>query len=473
MTYEEFLGRVLDALPYVANEQQGAVLGALARFCSPAHYDAGARDRVFVLNGYAGTGKTSLVGALVRVLREVRIPVVLMAPTGRAAKVFSAHAAFRANTIHRSIYRHALGAGHPGMQENRERGAIFIVDEASMIGSDDYAGENLLRDLIHYVYSGEGCRLILVGDTAQLPPVGQEVSPAMDTPTLHGLGLAVSRATLTAVARQDALSGILANATWQRRAMRLDPMPQPQIFTAGYADVKTVTPEDLIDVLASAYASDGGVESAILVTRSNRRATDFNRAIRGQVLYYEEEIVPGDLLMVAKNSYFWQKGVKGLDFVANGDIVRVEHVYGTEVRYGFRFADVQVSLPETVGPDGEPVVFDTKIFLETLVSDTAALPSQRLNALYNAIMTEAAAADSLSATDTARILRTSPYWNALQVKYAYAVTCHKAQGGQWDTVIVDMLSIPPEAVSLDFYRWLYTATTRGRRRLFFLTAPDD
>ena len=472
MTYEEFLGQVLDALPYVPNEQQAAVLGALARFCSPAHYDAGARDRVFVLNGYAGTGKTSLVGALVKVLRDVGIPVVLMAPTGRAAKVFGAYASHRANTIHRRIYRHAQGAGPVLMQDNKERGAIFIVDEASMIGADDYAGQNLLQDLIHFVYAGESCRLILVGDTAQLPPVGQEVSPAMDSGVLRSMGLAVSRATLTAVARQGALSGILANATWQRQAMRREPLPEPQLLTAGYPDVKAITPEELIDVLSSAYNSDGGVESAIVVTRSNRRATDFNRAIRGEVLYYEEEIVPDDLLMVAKNSYFWQKGVKGLDFVANGDILRVEHVYGTEERYGFRFADVQVCLPDSTGPDGAPIVFDTKIFLETLVSDTAALTSQRMNALYNAIMSEAAAGGSVSIAESSRILRTSPYWNALQVKYAYAVTCHKAQGGQWETVIVDMLSIPPDSISLDFYRWLYTATTRARRRLFFLTAPE-
>ena len=338
--------------------------------------------------------------------------------------------------------------------------------------SIDYAGQNLLQDLIHFVYAGESCRLILVGDTAQLPPVGQEVSPAMDSGVLRSMGLAVSRATLTAVARQGALSGILANATWQRQAMRREPLPEPQLLTAGYPDVKAITPEELIAVLSSADNAGGGGESAIGGTRSNRRATDFNRAIRGEVLYYEEEIVPDDLLMVAKNSYFWQKGVKGLDFVANGDILRVEHVYGTEERYGFRFADVQVCLPDSTGPDGAPIVFDTKIFLETLVSDTAALPSQRMNALYNAIMSEAAAGGSVSIAESSRILRTSPYWNALQVKYAYAVTCHKAQGGQWETVIVDMLSIPPDSISLDFYRWLYTATTRARRRLFFLTAPE-
>lgn len=476
ITYEEFLRRALDALSYVPNEQQSAVLGALAKFCLRPYYEAElySSDRVFVLNGYAGTGKTSLIGAIVASMRSLGIHVMLMAPTGRAAKVFGAYAKTRANTIHRKIYRHALGVGVPGMQENCEKNAVFIVDEASMINTEaDGWGRSLLTDLIHYVYSGEGCSLILVGDTAQLPPVGQDISPAMDVEVLKGYGLKVTRATLTAVARQGRMSGILANATWQRRAMRQEPMPQPQIFTAGYDDVRITVPEDLLEVLSSAYGSEEGVESTILVTRSNRRATDFNRAIRGEVLYYEEEIVPSDLLMVAKNNYFWQKGVKGLDFVANGDIVRVEHVYGTETKYGCRFADVQVCLCDSTGPDGEPIVFDTKIILDALGTDSPALGAPRMQALYEAIMTEEAAGGEISKRLMNEILRSSRYWNALQVKYAYAVTCHKAQGGQWKNVIVDMLSIPPDAIGLEFYRWLYTATTRATSRLYFLTGQDE
>lgn len=476
ITHENFLMRALSVLGYVPNDQQSAVLGALAKFCLKPYYEDAmySQDSVFVLNGYAGTGKTSLIGGVVKALVQLGIHVVLMAPTGRAAKVFGSYSRMRANTIHRRIYKHALGAGVPGMQENREKNAVFIVDEASMISSEgDGWGRDLLTDLIHYVYSGENCRLILVGDTAQLPPVGQEVSPAMDPQILKGYGLKITRATLTAVARQGRVSGVLANATWQRRAMRQDPMPMPQIITVNYDDVKLTVPEDLLEVLSGVYGADGGVEDTILVTRSNRRATDFNRAIRSEVLYYEEEIVPEDLLMVAKNNYFWQKGVKGLDFVANGDIVRVERVYGTETRYGFRFADVRLCLSDSVGPDGEPISFDAKVVLDALTTDTPALGSQRMQALYEAIMAEEALKGDVSQQLMAATLRSNCYWNALQVKYAYAVTCHKAQGGQWKNVIVDMLSIPPDAIGLEFYRWLYTATTRAVSRLYYLMASEE
>jgi exodeoxyribonuclease-5 len=309
--------------------------------------------------------------------------------------------------------------------------------------------------------------MILLGDTAQLPPVGCEFSAAMDADTLRSYGLTVSRATLTATARQQQLSGILANATWQRRAMRLDPIPLPQLFTRGYSDVNTVTGEDLPEVLDSAYRNDG-IEETILITRSNQRATQFNRAIRTEVLYLEEEIARGEFMLISKNNYFWSKGVKGLDFIANGDIVTVERVHGTETKYGFRFADVSLSMPD------RDLSFEAKILLETLNNDYAALPGERLKALYEAIMTDG----NLFSADTPyesriRALRTNQHWNALQVKYAYAVTCHKAQGGQWKNVLVDMGYIPPEAMGLDFYRWLYTATTRARSRLYFLNPSAE
>lgn len=461
MTVSEFAQCVVAQLPYVPNDQQRQVIDVLARFCSPAH-NADGKDRVFVLNGYAGTGKTSLTGALVRALHGVGLSTVLLAPTGRAAKVFAAFAGQPAYTIHRRIYRHSLNGEAPGMQDNNSKNTIFIVDEASMIaGTDEPSGLNLLRDLIHYVYSGTGCRMILMGDTAQLPPVGCEFSAAMDRDVLNGYGLTVSRATLTATARQQELSGILANATWQRRAMRTEPIPMPKLFTA-YSDVHNVSGEDLPEVLDTAYRRDG-IEETILVTRSNSRATQFNRAIRTEVLYLEEEIARGELMLISKNNYHWSKGVKGLDFVANGDIVSVEKVHGTETRYGFRFADVTLSMPD------REVQFDAKIMLETLNNDYAALPGERLKALYDAIMNDT----DLFASDTPydariRALRTNPHWNALQVKYAYAVTCHKAQGGQWKNVVVDMGYIPPEAMGVEFYRWLYTATTRARTQLYFL-----
>lgn len=467
MTVSEFAQSVIAQLPYVPNEQQRLVVEVLARFSSPAH-NADGKDRVFVLNGYAGTGKTSLTGALVRALHLAGLSTVLLAPTGRAAKVFAAFAGQPAYTIHRRIYRHSLNGETPGMQDNNAKNTIFIVDEASMIaGVDEPSGLNLLRDLIHFVYSGTSCRMILLGDTAQLPPVGCEFSAAMDADTLRSYGLTVSRATLTATARQHELSGILANATWQRRAMRLDPIPLPQLFTDGYTDVHTVTGEDLPEVLDTAYRRDG-IEETILITRSNFRATEFNRAIRTEVLYLEEEIARGELMLISKNNYHWSKGVKGLDFVANGDIVTVERVHGTETKYGFRFADVTLSMPD------REVQFDAKIMLETLTNDYAALSGERLKSLYNAVLTD----PDLFASDTPfearlRTLRTNPHWNALQVKYAYAVTCHKAQGGQWKNVIVDMGYIPPEAMGLEFYRWLYTATTRARASLHFLNPSQS
>jgi exodeoxyribonuclease-5 len=467
MTVSEFAQSVVLQLPYVPNDQQRQVVDVLARFCSPAH-NADGKDRVFVLNGYAGTGKTSLTGALVRALHLAGLSTVLLAPTGRAAKVFAAFAGQPAYTIHRRIYRHSLNGETPGMQDNNSKNTIFIVDEASMIASvDEPSGLNLLRDLIHYVYSGTACRMILLGDTAQLPPVGCEFSAAMDADTLRSYGLTVSRATLTATARQQQLSGILANATWQRRAMRLDPIPLPQLFTRGYSDVNTVTGEDLPEVLDSAYRNDG-IEETILITRSNQRVTQFNRAIRTEVLYLEEEIARGEFMLISKNNYFWSKGVKGLDFIANGDIVTVERVHGTETKYGFRFADVSLSMPD------RDLSFEAKILLETLNNDYAALPGERLKALYEAIMTDG----NLFSADTPyssriRALRTNQHWNALQVKYAYAVTCHKAQGGQWKNVLVDMGYIPPEAMGLDFYRWLYTATTRARSRLYFLNPSAE
>lgn len=465
MTVSEFADSVRAALPYRPNGQQNLVIDALARFVSPARAQASGADRVFVLNGYAGTGKTSLTGALVKALHAVNIPTLLLAPTGRAAKVFAANAGVPAYTIHRKIYRHSLNGEMPGMQENNTPGMVFIVDEASMIAGQDNE-HNLLADLLMYVFAAPACRLILLGDTAQLPPVGCDFSPAMDMETLRSYGLSVSRATLTAIARQDAMSGILANATWQRRAMREDPMPLPRLFTANYPDVSIVIPEDLPEIIDGAYRRDGLGET-IIITRSNRRATEFNLAIRRDVLYLEEEIVAGDLLLVAKNNYHWSRGVKGLDFIANGDILEVVRVYGTERRYGLRFADLQVRMPVN------DITFDTKIILNPLTSDTAALPREQMIALYEGIIADPdVIAPGAGRADQLKLLRNDKYWNALQVKYAYAVTCHKAQGGQWENVIVDMTYIAPESIGLEFYRWLYTATTRARSTLAFLQTPD-
>ena len=467
MDAKEFAANVLLALPYEANDQQVAVIAALSRFCAPAPTVS---DRVFVLNGYAGTGKTSLTGALVRTLASVGIATVLLAPTGRAAKVFSANSGHSAYTIHRKIYRHQFGsdfgAGRSAVQQNNGRDIVFIVDEASMIGAADERGNNLLEDLIHYVYAGENCRLILLGDTAQLPPVGSAESPAMSAEVLRGYGLKVTKATLTATARHKGGSGILYNATWLRRAMQASELPQPRLFTDGFDDVALVKGEDLPEMLDQAYSRDG-IEETLLITRSNRMATDYNRAIRANVLYIEEQLQRGELLIVAKNNYYWTRKLKDVDFIANGDVVTVDRVVGTEMRYGLRFADVELSMP-----DRGSAAFPAKIMLETLTAETAGMSQDDYNRLYYGLIDdgEMFPADMPYDRRVAR-LRDNPYWNALQVKYAYAATCHKAQGGQWSNVFVDLSYIPPEAMGIEFYRWLYTAVSRARSRLYLINPP--
>lgn len=472
MTTREFAAMMLSMLPFEPNSQQMAVGLALARFCAREEADAVSSDRVFVLNGYAGTGKTSLTGALVKALHRCHIDTVLMAPTGRAAKVFGTGAGFPASTIHRRIYRHALpgASGAPAPRENKLRDAVFIVDEASMIGSDNSGGNGLLDDLIHYVYSGPGCRLILLGDTAQLPPVGMTASPAMDSDVLRGYGLKVTRATMTEVARHDALGGILYNATRMRRACTLSqggPVAVPMV-ARGFDDVRTVASDELPDLIDSLYSADG-IEETVLITRSNRSATEFNAAIRAMVLGREELLTRGDLMIAAKNNYHWTRKVKGIDFVANGEMLRLAAVHSTEVRYGLHFADVTFAVP-----GAEEVEFDAKIILTCLTGSSAALDPDSRRRLYEGIYND----PSLMAPDTPhptrmRLLRESPYWNAIEVKYAYAVTCHKAQGGQWSNVLVDVGYIPSDSLGPEFYRWLYTAITRARSKLYIINPPED
>lgn len=465
MDTREFAERIFLNLPYSPNDQQIQLIAALARFCSGETPS----DSVFLLNGYAGTGKTSVTGALVRALREVRIPSVLLAPTGRAAKVFGAFAHHQAYTIHRRIYKAAptgMGYGWGEVADNTARNTVFIVDEASMIGED--SGEsrgNLLEDLIHYVYSGEGCRMILLGDTAQLPPVGCTESPAMNPARLRSYGLRITRAVMTEVVRQGSRSGILYNATWLRKAMRMPELPEAQIRLKGFDDVVLSPSEELQDEIEHCYAS-AGIEETIVVTRSNRRATQFNLAIRSGILGREEELTRDERLLVAKNNYLWSAKVKGLDFIANGDVAVVTRIHSTEQKYGVRFADVTLTLPD------RGVEVDCKIMLDSLTSDTPALAPDKAAGMLEAFMTD----PNLFTSDTPlstrrRVARTDPWLNALQVKYAYAVTCHKSQGGQWQEVFVDMGYIPPESRGLDFYRWLYTSVTRATKRLHLIN-PD-
>lgn len=464
MTSAEFAERWLMSLPYVANDQQVQVIAAITRFCSRATPS----DSVFVLCGYAGTGKTSLTGSLVRTLRSVGIGSVLLAPTGRAAKVFAAYSGFPASTIHRKIYRPpSQGRPFAAVMDNPHSNSVFIVDEASMIGSGA-DGTDLLSDLIHYVYTGRNCRLILLGDTAQLPPVGCDDSPALNPEVLKSYGLRVSRAQLTDTVRQAKSSGILYNATCLRRAMRLDQLPLPRLHFAGFDDVIPLPGEELEDVLSQAYATDG-VDETIIVSRANWRTTQFNLAVRQRILGREEELCRDDLLLVAKNNYHWGADSREIDFIANGDTARVTRIYGIDERYGFRFADVRLAFPYA------SVEIDCKIILECLTSDSPALTAEQQQTLFQRVYTDPALfPETTPHSVRMKALKTNPHFQALQVKYAYAVTCHKAQGGQWRNVIVDLGSIPPEALTgLDFYRWLYTATTRATTRLFYLNPPTS
>ena len=427
MNIDEFAESILLNLPYVPNDQQVQLIAALARFCSPLMPG----DAVFLLNGYAGTGKTSLTGALVRSLRDARIPVVLLAPTGRAAKVFSRFSGMTATTIHRRIYRSdgtGLGYMTGDVADNALSGAVFIVDEASMIGGSQTTadgGRNLLEDLIQYVYSGEGCRMILLGDRAQLPPVGCAESPAMSVTRLTEFGLRVIHAVMTEVVRQGADSGILHNATWMRKAMHRDPLPEPRIRLKGFSDITALPGEELQDQIERSYA-DVGIDETIVITRSNRRAPKLN----------------------------------------TGDLAVINRVDCTEMRYGLRFADVSLTMPD------RDVDLECKICLDTLLSDTPALPPDKAQRLLEGVLGDPDVfAPQTPMAYRLKASRSNPYLNALQVKYAYAVTCHKSQGGQWCDVYVDMGYIPPESRGLDFYRWLYTSITRATGRLYLIN-PD-
>lgn len=462
MDTREFAERFLMELPFSPTAQQTALMAALSRFCTlmPAP-DA---CSVFILNGYAGTGKTSVVGALVRTLRSVGAPTVLLAPTGRAAKVFSAAAGAQAWTIHRRIYRMPTPGsdGYVAVNVNRTAGTVFIVDEASMIGnSESEHSGSLLHDLLEHVFTGApGCRLIFMGDTAQLPPVGCDTSPAMNPDTLRALGMKVSRAVITETVRQAAGSAILYNATRLRRELTKEE-PQPPVFRTA-RDVKAISGIDLLDELSAAYAADG-VDSTILITRSNRMATAANRAIRNGVFFSEEELVRGERLMIAKNNYLWSESIKELDFIANGDIATVTEIHSTEQFEGFRFADVTLYFPD------RDVNVSCKVMLDTLSSDAASVEPQKLAMLYRSRL-EAAGGSQ-------RALKRDPHYNALQVKYAYAVTCHKAQGGQWKNVFVDASALyspgGEDSGPRELFRWLYTAFTRATSTLTLVNAPDE
>lgn len=431
-------------------------------------------DTIFLLKGYAGTGKTTLISALVKTLDQLKQKCVLLAPTGRAAKVFSHYAGHSAYTIHRKIYRQRTFSNELDnfvMNANLHQHTLFIVDEASMIANEGLSGGmfgtgRLLDDLIHYVYAGQGCRLMLIGDTAQLPPIGEEESPALSASMLEGYGLEVTEHCLTQVVRQEQDSGILYNATSLRQYIAEEEyFSLPRIKADGFPDIRIISGGELIDTINECY-DKAGMDETMIICRSNKRANLYNKGIRNTILYREDELNTGDLLMVAKNNYYWGADCKEMDFIANGDIAVVRRVRRTHEMYGFRFADVTLCFP-----DYNDLELDVKILLDTLHSDAPALTREESERLFQAVQEDYG--DITVKRERMKKIKEDTWYNALQVKYAYAVTCHKAQGGQWQRVFVDQGYMTEEMLTPDYYRWLYTAFTRATEVLYLVNWPEE
>jgi ATP-dependent exoDNAse (exonuclease V) alpha subunit len=459
---------IRKAFPHEPTGQQLELFGLLHSFLLK---DDG--DECFILKGYAGTGKTTIVGALVKALTNYNFKSVLLAPTGRAAKVITSYSGRKAFTIHKRIYRKktALNVDESFLiSENLANNTLFIIDEASMI-SDQLSGNNrdtLLHDLVKYVYNTKNCKLMLVGDTAQLPPVGSDNSPALDEKLMkQEYHLNVFSYELTDVLRQQKDSGILYNATRIRDIIRQGKEVIPQITTKGYTDVFRMTGERLEEGIEYAYRKYGD-ENTLIICRSNKNANLYNKQIRARLLWREEELTGGDQLMIVKNNYFWLQAPEegSTAFIANGDIAKIRKVRKVEEMYGFRFADVQLEFIDYA----EDPVLDCKVLLDTLYSESPALQAVDQKRLYLEAMKDYDHIPNKRAKHNE--LKLNPYYNALQVKFAYAITCHKAQGGQWDAVFVDQGYLTDDMVNTDFLRWFYTACTRATKELFLVNFSD-
>lgn len=422
----------------------------------------------YLLQGYAGTGKTTLVTTLVKTLPKIGMRYQLLAPTGRAAKVLSGYSGKTASTIHRKIYRFqqfADGSFRMTRAENKAKNTVFIVDECSMIPDDFTSGRSLLDDLIGYVFSGENCRLLLIGDNAQLPPVGLDNSPANDINVLkNSFNLTVASYELTEVMRQEEESGILWNATQLRQTLR----PLKPLFNINsFSDIHRIEPQEFEELLWQGFNGKNNNE-AVIICRSNNRANMYNQAIRARILQEEGEISTGDKLMVVKNNYFWTDEDQKISFIANGDMIELMRINNTEEMYGFHFADVDIQLIDYQDTPNLSV----KILLETLSSDSPALTQEESDRLYKAV--EEDYMDIPNKRDRYKAMRQNPYFNALQVKFGYALTCHKTQGGQWPTVFIDAPYIKEnESLQLSDIRWFYTAVTRAQKQLYFVNFEDD
>lgn len=475
MIADELKYRIRGAFGFEPTREQQEAIDVFATFMADSRMMP-----VMVMRGSAGTGKTTLAAAIVRALQSLEQQLVLLAPTGRAAKVFSLYAGSAAYTIHRRIYRQKSLEGGFELGYNNAKDTLFIVDEASMVSLNG-EGRSLLDDLISFVYNGRNCRMMLIGDHAQLPPVGEEESPALMAPVLRSYGLHVYECTLNEVLRQSQESGILYNATEVRWLMYDGRCELPQVHLQGFTDIHVVPGDELIETLASSY-SKVGLDETLVVTRSNKRANIFNQGIRNQILGREEELTTGDQLMVVKNNYYWplaesrqqlansprnatlSQSQQPMEFIANGDMCVVRRVRNVHEQYGFRFAEVTVTFP-----DYDDYELTATVLLDTLTSEAPALTRDQQETLYNKVLEDYA--DIPRKADRLKALKEDRYYNALQVKYAYAATCHKAQGGQWAHIYVDQGYMTDDMLSTDYLHWLYTAFTRATEQLYLVNWP--
>ena len=468
MDRQTLFGHLTRSFGFEPTEGQSIVLFHLAAFLLSQK-----ENPTYVLRGYAGTGKTSLVKTLVRTLPSIGMRYVLMAPTGRAAKVLGSYTRQSASTIHRRIYQAMTfpdGSVRIARAENKHKDTLFIVDEASMIGEQkEFGGFSLLDDLLGYVFSGERCRLLLIGDTAQLPPVGSNESPALDCDYLKSeFPITAATYELTEVKRQALESGILYNATDIRQLLgqNLYEYQLPIFHLEGFDDIQKIEPEEFEEMLHNAFANTSDNE-AVVVCKSNKRANMFNQAIRGRILNIEGEIATGDKLMVVKNNYFWAEGNDTINFIANGDMAEIRKIKHFDEMYGFRFADVELSFTDY--PDAPNI--EAKILLDTLYSNSPSLTEDENKRLFSAI--EEDYMDIPNRRERYKEMKKNPWFNALQVKFAYALTCHKTQGGQWNTIFIDSSLNQKETLEVEDLRWLYTALTRAQERVCFVNFKEE
>ena len=467
MIQDELKYRIIQVLGLSPTPEQAQALDVFTQFMTDRDDQV-----VMILRGSAGTGKTTLAGAIVKAMAALKQKLILLAPTGRAAKVFSLNAGHAAYTIHRRIYRQKSAGDLSAfnLNVNLNRDTLFIVDEASMIanlgiGETAFGSGCLLDDLMQFVYNGQNCRLLLIGDRAQLPPVGEEESPALSAHVLRGYGMRVYETDLNQVLRQSEDSGILWNATMIRNLWRGEAgmVRLPKICFHGFTDIQVVMGNELVDNLSSSYYR-AGMDETIVITRSNKRANIYNQGIRNMVLDRDEELCRGDLLMIVKNNYFWTEGAKEIPFLANGDRAVVQRVRNVHELYGFRFAEVTMTLP-----DYDDYELTATVCMDTLTTEAPALTHEQQEQLFNAVMEDYA--DIPQKAERIKKLKSDRYYNALQIKFSYAVTCHKAQGGQWAHVYLDQGYMTDDMLTPDYIHWLYTAFTRATEKLYLVNWP--